>query len=315
MACQHAANLQTCRCRPGMAGVLCPCGGKPLRLRIRPAQRRLGGNTKVIYDMRRNIRLLLALLYSTACQAAAIPACPNGPLKIGYYKIGAAYRDGKGYDVDMVRELARRLGCPIANETELPRLRALKMLETGQIDVSASTLATPDRLQYAWIYQYNHAKNMVLLNPAIQARTLATLLEDPALRWGAIRGYHHGPSQDKLLEELNARHKVVIANDEDDLYKMLGNGVVTAVFAQPFSYGRWLRELPNPNQIVVLDLYPETDMVASGLALSKARFSREAAEKWHQELLKMYQDGSLYDIMRRYLNESAARQMMQKPIE
>ena len=265
--------------------------------------------------MRRNIPPVLALLLSATCLAAANPACPNGPLKIGYYKIGAAYRDGKGYDVDMVRELSRRLGCPIASETELPRLRALKMLSSGQIDVSPSTLASPDRLQYSWIYQYNHTKNMVLLNPAIQARTLAALREDPALRWGAIRGYHHGPSQDKLLEELNARRKVVIATDEDDLYKMLSSGVVTAIFAQPFSYGRWLRVLPNAGQIVVLDLYPETDMVASGLALSKARFGRAAAEKWHQELLKMYQDGSLYDILRRYLNESAAKQMMQKPLE
>lgn len=70
--------------------------------------------------MRRNIRLLLALLYSTACQAAAIPACPNGPLKIGYYKIGAAYRDGKGYDVDMVRELARRWAAPSPTKPNSP---------------------------------------------------------------------------------------------------------------------------------------------------------------------------------------------------
>ncbi|AXE32882.1 ABC transporter substrate-binding protein [Chromobacterium phragmitis] len=270
---------------------------------------------EAIQKMRRHIPCLLVLLFSATSGAAANTACPSGPLKVGYFKFGAAYRDGKGYDVDLVRELARRLACPIASETEMPRARALKMLEVGQIDVSASTLATPDRLKYAWIYPYNHTKNMILLSPAIQGRTLPAILGDAELRWGMVRGYHHSPDQDKMLEELNARHKVVIASDEDDLYKMLGSGVVNAAFAQPFSYGRWLRELPNAGQITVLDLYPQTDLLASGLALSKARFSREAAEKWHQELLKMHQEGRLYDIMRRFLSDNAAKQMTQAPIE
>ncbi|OHX10782.1 hypothetical protein BI347_19910 [Chromobacterium sphagni] len=251
---------------------------------------------------------------AAANPAAANPACPNGPLRVGYYKIGAAYRDGKGYDVDLVHELAQRLHCQIGSEMELPRLRALKMLENGLLDVGPSTIATPERKAYAWIYPYNHTKNLVLLYHATQARTLADLRADPALRWGAIRGYRHGPAQDKLLADLAAQHKVVIAEDEDDLYKMLSSGVVTAAFAQPLSYGRWLRDPLAARQITILDLFPEADMVASGLALSKSRFSQEAAEKWHQELVKMYQDGSLYAIMQRFLNEGAAKQMMRLPI-
>ncbi|MDE1712188.1 hypothetical protein PWG14_05405 (plasmid) [Chromobacterium amazonense] len=118
------------------------------------------------------IRSHLALSWLAAClalasHAAPNPACPNGPLRVGLYKFGVAYRDGNGYDVEMVRELARRLHCQIASETELPRLRALKMLESGQIDLGTSTLATPDRLVYAWIFPYNHTRNMVLLHPQI----------------------------------------------------------------------------------------------------------------------------------------------------
>ncbi|WP_434627365.1 substrate-binding periplasmic protein [Chromobacterium sp. CV08] len=265
--------------------------------------------------MRRHIRLLLALLLSSACQAAPGPACPQGALKIGFYKIGAAYRDKHGYDVDLVRELAQRLRCPIASETELPRLRTLKMLETGQLDIGTSTIPTPERLAYAWIYPYNHSKNMVLLHPSVKARSLAELLQDPKLRWGAVRGYHHGPEQDKLLAELAARRQLLMAEDEDDLYKMLANGIVTAAFAQPFSYGRWLRDPLMARQVVILDLYPQTDRVASGLVLSKARFSQGAAERWHRELVKMYKDGTLYDILRRHLNDGAAKQMLQVPIE
>ncbi|KUM03201.1 ABC transporter substrate-binding protein [Chromobacterium subtsugae] len=265
--------------------------------------------------MRRNICLALALLFATVCQAAPNPACPNGPLRVGFYKFGAAYRMGQGYDVDMVRELARRLHCQIASETELPRLRALKMLASGQIDIGTSTLATPDRLAYAWIYPYNHTKNMVLLHPSLKERTLPDLLNDPALRWGMVRGYRHSPEQDQFLGQLDAQRRLVVADDEDDLYRMLNDGIVTAAFALPGSYGRWLRDPLLAKRIAVLDLFPASTPIASGMALSKVRFSRQAAERWHQELLKMDQDGSLLGILRRYISDGAAKQMMQLPLD
>ncbi|QEL55423.1 substrate-binding periplasmic protein [Chromobacterium paludis] len=259
--------------------------------------------------------LALGLLAFPAAHASANSACPNGPIRVGFYKFGAAYRDGKGYDVDIVRELAKRLRCPIADEVELPRIRALKMLETGQIDIGTSTLATPDRLRYAWIYPYNHTKNMVLLHASIKARTLADLQNDPALHWGKVRGYRHSPQQDQLLAQMDAQHRLSVADDEDDLYRMLDDGIITAAFAHPSSYGRWLRDPLVAKRITVLDLFPNSETLASGIALSKARFSQAAAERWHQEVLNMYKDGSLLDILRRYLSEGAARQMMQQPLD
>ncbi|POZ61150.1 substrate-binding periplasmic protein [Chromobacterium alticapitis] len=271
---------------------------------------------------RRNVlpRFLLALALPVLslglfAQACANPACPNGPLRIGFYKFGAAYRDGKGYDVDLVRELARRLRCPIAEELNLPRVRALKMLETGQVDIGTSTLSTPDRQAYAWIYIYNHTKNMVLLQASVKSRTLPDLLNDPAVRWGKVRGYRHSQQQDQWLAQMEARRKLVVADDEDDLYRMLDDGIVTAIFAHPASYGRWLRDPQVARRIAVLDLFPAGETLAGGIALSKARFSRDAAERWHQEVLKMYQDGSLFDILRRHLSEGAARQMTQQALE
>ncbi|POA97115.1 ABC transporter substrate-binding protein [Chromobacterium sinusclupearum] len=267
--------------------------------------------------IRSNLTLawLASCLLALPSHAAPNPACPNGPLRVGFYKFGVAYRDGNGYDVDMVRELARRLHCPIASETELPRLRALKMLESGQIDLGTSTLATPDRLAYAWIFPYNHTRNMVLLHPSIHARALPELLRDPALRWGAIRGYRHSAQQDQLLAQMKAENKLVMANDEDDLFRMLDDGIVTAAFSLPTSYGRWLRDPQVAKRILVVDLFPSGETIASGLALSKARFSQEAAEHWHLELKKMYQDDSLLNILRRHLSEGAAKQMMQLPLD
>ncbi|UTH73882.1 ABC transporter substrate-binding protein [Chromobacterium sp. IIBBL 290-4] len=252
-----------------------------------------------------------------AAPAAALPnaACPSGPLHVGYFKVGPAYREAKGYDVALVHELALRLHCFIESEDSLPRLRVLKMLETGQLDIGTSTIPTPERKQYTWIFPYLYSKNMILLHPSVQARSLETLPNDPALRWGAIRGYRHGPLQDQFLAKMAAAHKLVQAEDEDDLYKMLGNGVVTGIFAHPFSYELWMQHSPQAKDIVALDLYGDSEAVASGLALSKARFSREAAELWHEELRKMSRDGSLYNIFRQFLSESSARRATQKPLD
>ncbi|MEO2219866.1 transporter substrate-binding domain-containing protein [Chromobacterium vaccinii] len=164
---------------------------------------------------------LIPLLLPLAAQADN-PACPQGPLAVAYYDFGVAYHQGKGYDVDLVRELARRLGCPIRAEADYPRIRALKQLELGLADIGSSTLITPERQRYLWLYPYNHSKNMVLLPRASRADSLDDLLKSPSLRWGAIRGYRHSPAQDRLLNDLAQQHKLVIAESEDDLYQHAG---------------------------------------------------------------------------------------------
>nr|WP_176426025.1 transporter substrate-binding domain-containing protein [Chromobacterium sp. ASV5] len=257
--------------------------------------------------------LLLAMTQTSV--AAPNPACPNGPLKIGYYEFGVAYRDGKGYDVDLAHELARRLGCPIASEALFPRIRVLKLLESGGVDIGTSTIPSPERKAYAWIYPYNYSKNMVLLYSTVKARTLADLPKDPALRWGVIRGYRHSPEQDTFLARLARDNRTVVADDEDDLYRMLRSGVITAAFAHPLSYDRWMNTPAFQRHVIQLDLFPDSEAVAGGFVLSKKRFSEQSAELWHAELLKMYQDGTLRSLFRRYLSEDATRRIMQIPIQ
>ncbi|NHQ83498.1 amino acid ABC transporter substrate-binding protein [Chromobacterium vaccinii] len=257
---------------------------------------------------------LIPLLLPLTAQAGN-PACPQGPLAIAYYDFGVAYHQGKGYDVDLVRELARRLDCPIRAETDYPRIRALKQLELGLADIGSSTLITPERQRYLWLYPYNHSKNMVLLPRASRADSLDDLLRSPSLRWGAIRGYRHSPAQDRLLNDLAQQHKLVIAESEDDLYRMLVNGLVDVVLAHPISYDPWFRAHHAEQLVNARDFFPDGETIAGSIALSKARFTPAAAELWHQELRKMYRDGALRAILRRYLSEASVDQVLKQPLE
>ena len=128
---------------------------------------------------------------------------------------------------------------------------------------------------------------MILLSHHVNPRTLDQLLIDPAVKWGVIRGYRHSPEQDAFLEQLAKRGKVVMANDERDLYAMLSQRIITAAFALPLSYDRWLNSPALSGQVEVVDLFPTSERVAGGLVLAHSDFSQQQAEQWQAQLQQM----------------------------
>lgn len=263
----------------------------------------------------RRLAILAALSCAGAAQAAANPACPNGGMTIAYYEFSVAYHRGAGYDVDLVHALAQRLGCAIRDEQGYPRIRALKLLESGQADIGTSTLITPERQRLLWLLPYNRSKKLVLVNHDARADTLDALLKTPGLRWGVIRGYRHSPEEDALLSALERERKLVIASNEDDLYKMVCNGVVTAVFGHPISFDPWLQRHRAQQRVTVHDFFPDSEIISGGIALSKARFDARAAALWQEALRQMYRDGALRALMLRYLTEPSVDQVLKPPLE
>ncbi|UTH73885.1 ABC transporter substrate-binding protein [Chromobacterium sp. IIBBL 290-4] len=254
--------------------------------------------------------LLTCVLMLGPTLAQANPACPNGPLSVAYFDYGTAYHEGKGYDVETLHELAKRLDCPIQNEAEYPRIRVLKLLEIGQADIGASTTVTPERQRYLWMLPYHYTKNLVLLRKGMKVDTLDELLKLPDLRWGVVRGYRHGPAGDRMLEELTRQNKVVTAANDDDLYKMLCSGVITAIFAIPISYDPWMSSHPGCQQIEIHDLFPDSETSPGAIVLSRQRFSPQAAALWQAELRRMFKDGAIRAIMLRYYSASAVDKML-----
>ncbi|MDF0605009.1 transporter substrate-binding domain-containing protein [Neisseriaceae bacterium TC5R-5] len=254
---------------------------------------------------------LSSLISPTWAADKTISPCPAAGLKVGYFTIGAAYINGQGYDVDLVKELAKRLGCKITQEAEYPRIRILKMLEYGQLNVGTSTIPTPERLKYSWILPYMYSKNMVLLSRSVHSRSLEELVNDPAVRWGVIHGYRHGSEQDAFIEKLKQRNKVIVANNENELYNMLAQNIITGALAHPYSYERRLNTPGISGQIEILDLFPPSDKITGGFVLAHSDFSEKQAVLWQAEIQRMNKDGGMHRILRRYLSENSTRQMMQ----
>lgn len=252
--------------------------------------------------------LLLLPFWDIAAQG---PACPAQGLKVGYFQIAGFYHNGNGCDVDLVHELAKRLNCLIIEEHTYPRIRTLMMLEQGKINVGTSTLQSSERERYAWIYPYFHSKNMTLLSRSINAKSKDELLNHKKLRWGVIRGYRYGEEQDAFLSQLEKRNKLVIVNTEENLYMMLAKGRIHAAFAYPKSYDNWLKNNPILTQrITVTDIFPGSEVKAVGLALAHSHFSKQQAELWETELQKMYRDGTLRNIFRRFFTEITVQHML-----
>ncbi|MBN3006522.1 transporter substrate-binding domain-containing protein [Chromobacterium alkanivorans] len=261
--------------------------------------------------MSKYLPALLCLCAAAAHAASAPPACPAEGLKVGYYPTATAYENGKGYDVDLVHELARRLGCKIREEREYPRLRVLLLVQHGKLNLATSTIPLQKRLRYAWVLPYTRDRNMTLLSPAVQGKTPEQWLNDPKLKWGAVIGYRNSPLQDYFLQQMAKRDKLICAANEEDLLDMLRSGSISAAFSQPQVYDHWVSGQPRARlQVKVMDPFGDSSL-ENGLVLSHRGFSEPQMRLWRAELEKMRADGSLQRILRKYLSEDSVRGMLE----
>ena len=106
--------------------------------------------------------------FACALHVNAAAATPCGSYKVAFYDHGALnslHADGRwrGIDTDIVEELARRSGCQLALVLE-SRVRIWAMLESGQLDMTVSGIATPERQAYANFIPYLASRNYILLS-------------------------------------------------------------------------------------------------------------------------------------------------------
>ena len=111
-------------------------------------------------------RLLQAALFASLLAAPLARAC--GPYTLTFYEFGSLYyRDQSGayvgIDRDVVDELARRSGCVINGKID-SRVRTWARLADGNLDMSVSGIATPEREEFA----YKHVVTRALGTPTAE---------------------------------------------------------------------------------------------------------------------------------------------------
>jgi polar amino acid transport system substrate-binding protein len=251
----------------------------------------------------------LALLLLAAEARAETSSSVCGPYRVAFYEFGRFYfhdEQGlpRGIDPDLIAELARRSGCTLQPELN-SRARIWEQLSRGQLDITVSGIATPEREQLAEFWPYLRTRNHALMrkSQAVRLPSPAAFLADPQRRVVVVKSFRHGPALDAWLEQLRAQGRVHEAADFETALRVYRAGRVDLMLAHPINLLLTERE---QQEHVLLDWAPGDDVLAS-LVVSRQRVGAADRERLHAALNAMLADGSVDAILQRHLGERLAR--------
>jgi len=258
---------------------------------------------------------------TAAATAPAAPPCPERAIAVAFYESGALFDasstdrsggfTGSGIDIDLLRELKRRSGCRFESVT-MTRARIWAELTAGRLDMTPSGISTPEREKVYAFAPYVLLRHQVWMLKAHAGVPggLPGFMANPALRWGAVRGYKHTPAYDAALDEARGQGRVVEATDDRQLLRLLAEGTVDAVINQSVVIRRYAVEHPRKPELVGLNWAPQGSVVPAGLVFSRARFSEAELDYWRQLVRELLRDGTLARIMRRHVPDEDAAELM-----
>lgn len=243
------------------------------------------------------------------CPAQAQAPFCDRTIRVALFDFGVLYRADKGDGVDarLIDKLAARTGCTV-EYLVLPRARIWQELERGSVDLATAAIPTPERRQLGYLLPYFHTRNQALMRdvPAAPWQSLAEFEQSNA-RVGVVRSFRHEAAVDALVERLRPRGRVVETADVQENLRMLREGVVDVVFAQPLVYRSYLSDAELARLRVQEWVPPEQESVGA-LLLSRKAFSASQARAWDALLAQMLRDGSVLRIYEAFLTPRQARE-------
>lgn len=258
----------------------------------------------------------IALFLAASASLAGSLECGARPIRLGFFENGAFYFENpahqpQGIDKDIIDELAKRSGCKF-DSLLMARARIWADLASGDIDMSVSGIANPERERFAWFANYMVLKNYALVNgTASMVRSAKDFLDQPSLQFGVVRGYKHGEEQDLWLSQLRQQGRVQESPDIDAIYKKLKENRVDAIFSPPPVYRKKIQDLGLQTTVSVQDWTPREKGIPLGLILAKSRFGESEAAKWRALIDDMRKDGSLKRIYERYLPPAESAKLLE----
>jgi polar amino acid transport system substrate-binding protein len=180
-------------------------------------------------------RLVVLLILASAASAQA--ACSR-PVKVAISPMGRNMMvdaDGAvgGLVPDFLSLVAARTGCRFAFIT-VPRARALKLLELGDIDLLPGATRTAQRDQAGlFVPMYNSRAMLIALAGKLPPEIALAEVARRELTFGAIRGNNYGPEYMRLVAEAGSLPRLSLVPDPDTAARMLAAGRFDAVLAGP----------------------------------------------------------------------------------
>ncbi len=182
------------------------------------------------------LRCLLVLNW-LACAASAQAACSR-PVKVAISPMGRNMMvspDGSvsGLVPDILKLAAARTGCQF-DFINVPRVRALRMLETGDIDLLPGSTRTEERDKSGiFVHMYNSRAMLIALAGKLPPELGLDEIRKRELSFGAVRGNNYGPEYMRLVEEAGSLPRLSLVPDPDTAARMLAAGRFDAVLAGP----------------------------------------------------------------------------------
>jgi polar amino acid transport system substrate-binding protein len=250
----------------------------------------------------------LALLSHSVVRAADRPDC-NRPFSLALHEHGLLYsaQTGEGIDKDISDELIRRSGCKVA-VTLMPRARIWQLIESGALDFSLSGITNEARERFAAFGWYFSNKYYLLLRKDAGVQRLADFEHNPALKLGVIRSFRYSPNANKLVDTLEAGHRISYSTSLDPLYQILLGDQVQAMIIEPFDYPA-IASSKVREQTMTLEF--DDPSVPHGLIMSKKALSSAEQQAWRALIDDMRADGTVQRIFEKYFSRDLARAMTQ----
>ncbi len=211
----------------------------------------------------------------------------------------------EGYVPELVAELARRSGCNLQVD-EVPAARISAMRQHGDVAILAYSVQKPPAPGYVFIPTEQFVHDLLVSTTHVTAPvSVKSVLADPRLVFGRVRGMNYGPEIEALLAGLGPG-RVDESSSIDDLYRKLVAGRVDAVFQFPLVYRGKLAALGASHRVTVLPFDGAAPQIG-GWAFYAPPLDADDAEALVRAVRAMRDDGTTTRILARFVGETAAR--------
>lgn len=248
--------------------------------------------------------------WGAAGATEGLPRC--GPHVAGLYLSAPFYEEEHephGLDLDMLQELQRRSGCELRSVVE-SRLRIWDQMRRGVLQLTLSSVITPERREVAEIHPYLQARFQLVLHGTATSgvQGIAHFDARPGLKLLGVRGYAYGPTFGAWAQRLREQGRLVEASDFQGAVRMFRAGRADGLIAAPSAIPEVKAAFQGTRPPRVLDPAPNERLLV-GMALS-LNLPEADRQRLRQALASMRQDGTLQALIKRHFGDYGASVML-----
>jgi polar amino acid transport system substrate-binding protein len=211
---------------------------------------------------------------------------------------------------DVLRELARRTGCPL-DITWYPRARLWAEYASGRINLTVSAARTAERDRIAHFVPYVTTRFDLVLSRRVPGgyTSLAQFVERGDARLNLVRGAYYTPEVEAQVARLRRQGRLEEVSDFEVAFRKIASQRAEATLAPMMIYARYLRSAGLLEQATVTPV-AESPPLLVGAYFSQKEMPVAARKAFADALLGMVADGTVARIYGKYVGKANGRALV-----